>query len=117
MSPTPPSPYHRDMRIPTAVLRLQAKFEDKDAAKGLVYAWWIPLACIGGLLVSLAVTFVQRDQLSALQIAAVLPLVLVPLAFMWFSTWWVPWWLDMISTYAAIAIILSSPVAGVGAAD
>ena len=105
------------MRIPTTVLRLQAKFEDKDAAKGLVYAWWIPLACISGLLVSIVITFVQRDQLTALQIAAVLALVLVPMGYMWFSSWWVPWWLDMISTYAAIAIILSSPVAGVGAAD
>jgi signal transduction histidine kinase len=105
------------MRIPTTVLRLQAKFEDKDAAKGLVYAWWIPLACIGGLLVSLAVTFAQRDQLTALQIAAVLALVLIPMGYMWFSEWWVPWWLDMIATYTAVAIILSSPVAGVGAAD
>ena len=105
------------MRIPTTVLRLQAKFEDKDAAKGLVYAWWIPLACISGLLVSIVITFVQRDQLTALQIAGVLVLVLVPMGYMWFSSWWVPWWLDMISTYVAIGIILSSPVAGVGAAD
>jgi signal transduction histidine kinase len=105
------------MRIPTTVLRLQAKFEDKDAAKGLVYVWWIPLACVSGQLVSIVITFVQRDHLTALQIAAVLALVLVPMGYMWFSTWWVPWWLDMISTYSAIAIILSSPVAGVGAAD
>jgi signal transduction histidine kinase len=105
------------MRIPTTVLRLQAKFEDKDAAKGLVYAWWIPVACMGGLLVSFVVTFTQRDQLTALQIAAVLALVLIPMAYMWFSEWWVPWWLDMIATYSAVAIILSSPVDGVGAAD
>ncbi|MFZ0140620.1 MAG: histidine kinase [Aeromicrobium sp.] len=105
------------MRTPTTVLRLQAKFEDKDAAKGLVYAWWIPVFCLSGLLVSIAVTFVQRDQLKAVQIAAVLVLVLVPMAYMWFSDWWVPWWLDMISVFTAVAIILSSPADGVGAAD
>ena len=113
----PCGPYHRDMRTPTTVLRLQAKFEDKDAAKGLVYAWWIPVFCLSGLLVSIAVTFVQRDQLRAVQIAAVLVLVLVPMGYMWFSDWWVPWWLDMISVFTAVAIILSSPADGVGAAD
>ena len=105
------------MRTPTAVLRLRAKFEDKDAAKGLVYPLWIPIFCFSGLLVSIAVTFVQRDQLAAIQIAAVLALVLVPMAYMWFSDWWVPWWLDMISVFTAVAIILSSPADGVGAAD
>lgn len=106
------------MHIPATVLRLQAKFEDKDAAKGLVFAWWIPLACIGGLLVSLVVAAMQRDQLTALQIAAALAMVLIPMAYMWFSEWWVPWWLDMFSTYSGIAIILSAhPAAGVGAAD
>lgn len=106
------------MHIPATVLRLQAKFEDKDAAKGLVYAWWIPLACLGGLLVSFVIAILQRDQLSALEIVAALALVLIPMAYMWFSEWWVPWWLDMISTYSGVAIILAAPpAAGVGAAD
>ena len=105
------------MRIPTTMLRVQAKFEDKDAAKGLAYVWWIPIFCVAGQIVSLVVTFVQRDQLTTLQIAAALALVLVPTGFMWFSERWVPWWLDMTATYAAVALILSSPAQGVGAAD
>ncbi len=103
--------------MPTTLTRLQAKIEDKDAAKGLVYVWWIPLFCVGGQLVSLIVSFVQRDQLTGLQIATVLALVLVPAGFMWLSDWWVPWWLDMIAVYSAVAIILTTPTDGVGAAD
>jgi len=105
------------MRMLTTLTRLQAKVEDKDAAKGLVYVWWIPLFCVAGQIVSLVVAFVQRDQLTALQIAAVLALVLIPAGFMWLSDWWVPWWLDLIGVYSAVAIILSTPVGGVGAAD
>lgn len=101
----------------TTLTRLQAKIEDKDAAKGLVYVWWIPLFCVAGQVVSLVVAFVQRDQLTTLQIAAALALVLVPAGFMWLSDWWVPWWLDLIAVYSAIAIILSTPADGVGAAD
>ena len=101
----------------TTLTRLQAKLEDKDAAKGLVYVWWIPLFCVAGQVVSLVVAFVQRDHLTALQIAAVLALVLIPAAFMWLSDWWVPWWLDMATGFSAVAIILSSPIDGVGAAD
>ena len=44
------------------------------------------------------VAFVQRDQLTGLQIAAVLALVLVsrrPSCSL--SDWWVPWWLDMVA--------------------
>jgi signal transduction histidine kinase len=105
------------MRIITTLSRLQAKIDDKDAAKGLVFAWWIPLFCVGGQFVSLVVAFIQRDQLTSLQIAAALALVLVPAGFMWLSEWWVPWWLDMAATFAAVALILSAPTAGVGAAD
>ena len=105
------------MRINTTLSRLQAKMDDKDAAKGLVYAWWIPLFCLGGQIVSLVVAFVQRDQLTGLQVAAALALVLIPASFMYLSDWWVPWWLDLIAVYSAIAIILSTPADGVGAAD
>ena len=66
------------MGINTTLSRLQAKFDDKDAEKGLVFAWWIPLFCVAGQVVSVVVTFVQRDQLTGLQIAAVLVLVLIP---------------------------------------
>lgn len=105
------------MRIPTALTRLQAKLEDKDAAKGLVYVWWIPIFCVAGQLVSLIVSFVQRDQLTGPQIAAVLALVLVPASFMWLSSWWVPWWIDMATGFSAVAIILSTGVSDAGAAD
>ena len=105
------------MRIVASLARLPARIEDKDAAKGLVYAWWIPLFCVGGQILSLVVAFLQRDQLTALQIAAVLALVLVPAYFMWFSDWWVPWWLDMVTGFAAVALILSVPAPGVGATD
>jgi len=105
------------MRINTTLSRLQAKMDDKDAAKGLVYAWWIPLFCLGGQIVSLVVAFVQRDQLTGLQVAAALALVLIPASFMYLSDWWVPWWLDMATGFSAVAIILSAPVGGVGAAD
>jgi signal transduction histidine kinase len=105
------------MRMLTTFTRLQAKVEDKDAAKGLVYVWWIPLFCVAGQIVSLVVAFVQRDQMTALQIAAVLALVLVPAGFMWLSDWWVPWWLDLIAVYSAVAVIMSTPAVGVGAAD
>ena len=105
------------MGINTTLSRLQAKFDDKDAEKGLVFAWWIPLFCVTGQVVSVVVAFVQRDQLTGLQIAAVLVLVLIPASFMYLSAWWVPWWLDMIATFTAVAIILSAPIGGVGAAD
>ena len=105
------------MGIDTTLSRLQAKFDDKDAQKGLVFAWWIPLFCVAGQIVSVVVAFVQRDQLTGLQIAAVLVLVLIPASFMYLSEWWVPWWLDMVATFTAAAIILSAPVGGVGAAD
>src|SRR5688500_9197540 len=36
------------MGINTTLSRLQAKFDDKDAEKGLVFAWWIPLFCVAG---------------------------------------------------------------------
>ena len=101
----------------TALARLQTKLEDKDAAKGLVYVWWIPIFCVTGQIVSLGVAFVQRDQLTALQVAAALTLVLIPAGYMWLSDWWVPWWLDLIGVYAAVAIILSTPASGQGAAD
>lgn len=97
--------------------RLQVKVEEKDAAKGLVYAWWIPIFCVGGQLLSLVVAFVQRDRLTALEIVAVLALVLIPAGFMWLSDWWVPWWADLVPTYAAVALILSAPADGVGTAD
>lgn len=105
------------MRIIDSLAHLQAKVENKDLAKGLVYAWWIPLFCVGGQIVSLMVACVQRDQLTAPQIVAVLALVLIPAGFMWLSDWWVPWWLDMVTGFSAVAIILSAPTNGVGAAD
>jgi signal transduction histidine kinase len=104
------------MSMAAALSRLQVKIEEKDAAKGLVYAWWIPLLCVGGQLLSLIVAFIQRDRLTAVEIATVLVLVLVPASFMWLSDRWVPWWADLIPTFAAVALILSSP-ADVGAAD
>lgn len=105
------------MGINTTLSHLQAKFDDKDAEKGLVFAWWIPLFCVAGQVVSVVVAIVQRDQLTGLQIAAVLVLVLIPASFMYLSEWWVPWWLDMVATFTAVAIILSAPIGGVGAAD
>ena len=105
------------MRVPSSLPRVLARIERVGEDHGIAFPWWIPivsvLAQVGTALVALG----QRHELLSPYLLAVLAMMAVPAGIQFTTGHWMPWWLEASLMVGAIALILSLPPHGLGAAD
>ena len=91
-----------------AVLR---RIEMTSLEHGVAYPWWMGVLCKSGQVVAAAMAFLQRDAFGTWQFAAVLALVLLPIAYELVTATWLPSWMRVLPNAAVLAIILTVPIA------
>jgi signal transduction histidine kinase len=117
MSVTAVTPYPEGMRLPAGLPRVLARIEAVSEDHGIAYPWWIPIVSVLAQLSTALIALGQRDQLFSLYLPAVLVLMAVPAGIQFATGHWMPWWLESGLMITAVALILSLPPHGLGAAD
>lgn len=105
------------MRVPSAVTPWLARIERVSEEHGLAFPWWIPLASWTGQIGAALAALAQRDELGSLWTVVVVALMATPASIQLATGRWLPWWLESTVMLAAVAVILTLPQNGLGAAD
>jgi signal transduction histidine kinase len=105
------------MRVPAGLSRTLARIEQTSEEHGIAYPWWIPITSVLAQLGVALVALGQRDHLLSVYAVAVVAMMAIPAGIQFVTGHWMPWWLEASLMLAAIALILSLPSKGLGAAD
>jgi signal transduction histidine kinase len=94
------------LSVPTVLRRIEATSLDH----GVAYPWWMPVLCKSGQLIATVAAFGQRDALQSWELAAVLALLLGPIALELRLGTWLPSWIRFVANVLAMAVVVSVPV-------
>ena len=97
--------------MPLSVPAVLRRVETTSLEHGVAYPWWMPVLCKSGQLLATAMAFLQRDAFGTWQFPAVLALLLLPIAYELATASWLPSWLRVLPNAAAVAVILTVPIA------
>jgi signal transduction histidine kinase len=88
--------------------RMRARFEEKSAAHGLAYPWWIAVIGGGGQILCVVVAAAQRGLLTPPELAAVTILIAAtPQVIQTAVRPWVPWWVDTVLVLTAVGWLMT----------
>lgn len=92
------------------LILVRERIEDSLARRRMIYPWWVPVTCLVGQVVCVALALGMRDALWPLHpLALTLPLVIIaPLVQVGFGRW-LPWYLDSLGALVAGGVLLASP--------
>jgi signal transduction histidine kinase len=95
------------LKVPTVMRRI----EMTSLEHGVAYPWWMGVLCKSGQVLAAAMAFLQRDAFGTWQFAAVLALLLLPIAYELVTATWLPSWMRVQPNAAVFTVILMVPIA------